>query len=864
MDSEQSDVIIGADRDLRKVVEALLAGTNIVLSGPLGSGKTHFLRELTDRLAARGRAAVLLRPGGPIDASGGALDECPDPRAAQLLAGRPVEGERPIVLIDDAQALDAPSVAAVVRAVYAGQATALFALTVTREGSTRPVGLDPDAAQMAIDLWLRGLADRVDLLVLTPGDANRLLDLYASAELDDVTRAGIVALADGSRMLLREMAKEASRAHREGVDPLDALRDTPPHSRLSHALAAHVAQLPAGERMTLAVLGRVARIGRADAVRFLPPTEVDALIAARLVYDDNTPVRRLTANAALAREAARQVGGAVIDGAIGRAAARMLASSSQWWCPCLAVVVAEAWLLGATIGLAYADVDAPVRVRVALDAARQADDEGDGALAQAYVRLGLQDGENTPLRVEQIFAEAVQGRAVDVSALIDKLTPGPLDTATLLRCVRIAALSGTADADQLARTTQRLGDLAADPEAAGTMALLRVEFLLLAMRWTSVVTLARAIFDDPSSEAPLRTRAAVLAGLGQTCLGAWEDGQEWFRRAHRQSGERGGISPVTTGERLWAISMETIAVVMTGTDLSPALRRLPGEIDAAARQGDLETRAMAGLILATAYSAQGDTPRAARELRAAVRRARPPAAADWVPFARIAVTRSLALSNEAEAARKLLDETEPALLEGMPALAHARMVAETYVAAALGRSEEALRAAKSASEASTGTPTMHAQDLFRLIALGDSTGVLAEMEHLAARSEVPSTRVLTAMAASLVGTEEVGGEQGMVALLQSTGWGVHSNTAEPPESSDARVAETTAADPDLTRRELEIALLVAEGLSNRQIAHQLFLSVRTVESHVYQARAKLVARSRSELGRVVLRHVQPATEPPAR
>ena len=44
---------------------------------------------------------------------------------------------------------------------------------------------------------------------------------------------------------------------------------------------------------------------------------------------------------------------------------------------------------------------------------------------------------------------------------------------------------------------------------------------------------------------------------------------------------------------------------------------------------------------------------------------------------------------------------------------------------------------------------------------------------------------------------------------------------------------------------------MAEGLSNREIAERLYLSVRTVESHVYQARAKVGARSRAELGRLI-------------
>jgi len=51
----------------------------------------------------------------------------------------------------------------------------------------------------------------------------------------------------------------------------------------------------------------------------------------------------------------------------------------------------------------------------------------------------------------------------------------------------------------------------------------------------------------------------------------------------------------------------------------------------------------------------------------------------------------------------------------------------------------------------------------------------------------------------------------------------------------------------LTRREREVASLVAKGLTNREIASRLFISERTAESHVEQLRGKLGFHSRSQV-----------------
>jgi len=52
----------------------------------------------------------------------------------------------------------------------------------------------------------------------------------------------------------------------------------------------------------------------------------------------------------------------------------------------------------------------------------------------------------------------------------------------------------------------------------------------------------------------------------------------------------------------------------------------------------------------------------------------------------------------------------------------------------------------------------------------------------------------------------------------------------------------------LTAKELQIAQLAAQGLSNREIGQRLFLSHRTISTHLYRVFPKLGITSRAELG----------------
>ena len=65
-----------------------------------------------------------------------------------------------------------------------------------------------------------------------------------------------------------------------------------------------------------------------------------------------------------------------------------------------------------------------------------------------------------------------------------------------------------------------------------------------------------------------------------------------------------------------------------------------------------------------------------------------------------------------------------------------------------------------------------------------------------------------------------------------------------PEQSPTDVGQRPAA---LTRRELEVAMLVAREMTNRRIAEELVISERTVATHVHKILEKLNLRSRVQI-----------------
>ena len=71
-----------------------------------------------------------------------------------------------------------------------------------------------------------------------------------------------------------------------------------------------------------------------------------------------------------------------------------------------------------------------------------------------------------------------------------------------------------------------------------------------------------------------------------------------------------------------------------------------------------------------------------------------------------------------------------------------------------------------------------------------------------------------------------------------------------PEDEDRRADALRALEP-LTPRERDVAVAVAEGLSNQEIAERLYLGLATVKTHVAHLFAKLGVTNRVQIARLV-------------
>jgi DNA-binding NarL/FixJ family response regulator len=233
------------------------------------------------------------------------------------------------------------------------------------------------------------------------------------------------------------------------------------------------------------------------------------------------------------------------------------------------------------------------------------------------------------------------------------------------------------------------------------------------------------------------------------------------------------------------------------------------------------------------------------------------------------------MTGDGGAARQALDELDAARHHGVAYLEPELLVSRAWVAAAEGSVSQAVTLARHAAQlaASHPQPAVEVLALHTAVCFGDRT-VADRLAVLATQVDGPRADAAAAHAAALAADDGAALHaasiqfETMGALLLAADAAAHAATAHTRHGRSGSAQAATArahrlaqacegartpaltalaAPPALTAREREIVTLAARGLSNRQIADRLVVSVRTVEGHLYRACTKLGAADRTEL-----------------
>jgi DNA-binding CsgD family transcriptional regulator len=161
--------------------------------------------------------------------------------------------------------------------------------------------------------------------------------------------------------------------------------------------------------------------------------------------------------------------------------------------------------------------------------------------------------------------------------------------------------------------------------------------------------------------------------------------------------------------------------------------------------------------------------------------------------------------------------------------------------------------------ARTGYPDAATHRLRALATMSDGGLVAVRADHTAALVDRDTDRLAAAssafeaMGADLLAAEAAAdaavaahqsGEPRRAAAFERDAM----RLAEQCEGPVTPALQSIATRAQLTPQERRAAMLAAVGRSNKQIAEELFLSVRTIENHLQRVYEKLGIRSRTELG----------------
>lgn len=867
--------LVGRVEELEFVRDAVGAESpsGLVLAGMAGVGKTRLALEALGSARAQGLVAewaVATKSAASIPF--GALahllpvrDALSSNRLALLqwsadaLVAR-ADGGRLVLGVDDAHLLDDASAALVHQLVLTDR---VFPVVTVRTGEP--------TADPIVSLWKDGLATRFDVQPLARAEVGALLTEVLGGDVEGATLHRLWESSDGNPLFLRELVQHGVDAgvlaSSGGIWRWRGALTT--GHRLSEMIESRLGRLDLAARKVMEVLALCEPLG-ADLLTSLvsrsavETAERRGLVRAtrdgrRLDYRNAHPLYTEVTRVRMPTATSRAIHERLADRVEGTGARRRddLLRIASWRLDAGSSAQPDLLVAGAVRARAVFDHELSARLAAA------ALDAGGGVAA----RLAMAESLYWLGRFEESVAALSH---LDETVMSD----AQLSEAAIKLASPLFWGLGRVDAAEavLARAESAIEDVASRAEVVAHHA----SVCLFNGRPADAIVLAAPVVDDPSSGDRASLRAIT------TIVPAWAIAGECDRAT------RAAIDAIPLAMRMADEMPHALGQLMVSQALAHWLAGRLEQSESVAgnlyelaviQQAD-DARGLWAFALGRCAIARGQARTAVRLLRESADLLRQDDIGRFLPWSLGALAQALALLGDADGAQAALHEAGRTGVEAVSLFKVDLALGAAWLAAARGEISTARQLALTGADdaANAGQRVAEVMALHDLARLGDPQqaaprlaaaaphvdGMLASAcaEHAAALvaddghaleaasaafDDIGAYLLAAEAAASAAGAHQRSGQASQATLATGRAHALAAAHCEGVRTPALTVLNEPSPVSSLTRREREIATLAAHGLSNREIAAKLILSVRTVDNHLARSFAKLGVSTRGQL-----------------
>jgi DNA-binding NarL/FixJ family response regulator len=833
----------------------------IVLIGDAGVGKTTLARLVTKSLPTRvqwvaGTESARSIPLGVFAHLVGAATSR-DPVAFLSAARETIIAEgHSVIGVDDAHLLDQLSATLLHQLALDGQ---VRIVATVRTGESVPDAIT--------SLWKDGYLQRLHLTPFTRDQCVSLIEAALGGRVEGLSADLMWEASGGNALFVRHLVEGALEAGTlRQVRGVWQLRGrTAVTSELASLLDSRIEQLPENVLHALRLL------------TFCEPLNLDTLtdiVGAEAVEDAETRglVRVVEDHSSIDVQFNHPLFGEVIRRRLGMAAARRVRGEvvralqgRPLHGPADRIRLAELTL----------DSDQQPEMDLLVSAARDAIVLTNVTLGERLARAAVNRG--GALVASELLARSLlwQGKAAEAEETLSSFDPSQMNELDLVRwgLARIANLHWSmGDAEG----ADEVLELLCEKVTHGGLRQL-IDGVASASRTfenqlSDAVTLSARVLEDQDAHPTAIEWAAFGGALALALMGRDDEVAAAASRGRQVERKVDGLL------RYLAAFGEVKALTLAG-DFDTAAQR-SADIISITSAGQYLAWGMANVLMGTVGVARGMFADTVPRMEQTVAALTAESAASWSFPARLLLAQSYSALGRAEPGAKMMAEVKTRFGRHVAVFGPQLKIAEAWLAAAEGNVSAAIELALAAAlqAAESGQQAIEMLALHDAVRFGDTTclGRLVEVAAatggrlaaiIAAHAEAVRDGDAAGIAAAARQFEDLG------ALLSAADAAAQAAVAF--EDADRRRSMEAAAAANrlaaecggirtpaldlaahplpLTVREREIANLVAAGLSSREIADRLVVSVRTVEGHIYRACTKLDISEREDLAAIIRR-----------